>query len=83
MFYLWAVIDAVVYIRNNNKNRTMAIAILIVLSCVVFVFAWGVSNTGTATRHREKMVIIFGLLWAICHDGSRDKQIRIGNIVLL
>ena len=83
MFYFWAVKDAIVYIRSNNKNRTMAIALLIVLSCVVFVFAWGVSNTGTATRHREKMVIIFGLLWAICHDGSRDRWVKIGDIILM
>ena len=83
MFYIWATKDAIAYIRYNYKNRTMVIALLIVLSCVVFVFAWGVSNTGTATRHREKLVIIFGLLWAICHDGSRDRQIRIGNIVVM
>ncbi len=83
MFYIWATKDAIAYIRYNYKNRTMVIALLIVLSCVVFVFAWGVSNTGTATRHREKLVIIFGILWALSHDGSRDRVIRLGNLILL
>ena len=83
VFYLWSIKDALTYIKRYRRYRTMIIAILIVLFCVVFVFAWGVSNTGTATRHREKLVIIFGILWALSHDGSRDREIRIGNLTLL
>lgn len=83
IFYLWAVKDAIDCIRHHGKHRNLVLALLIILFCVVFVFAWGVSNTGTATRHREKMVIIFGLLWALSHDGNRDRWIKLGNIILM
>ena len=82
LFYMWAVKDAITNLRRN-KNQQLIIALLIILFCVVFVFAWGVSNTGTATRHREKMVIIFGLVWALSHDGNRDRWIKLGNIILM
>ena len=83
VFYMWSIKDAVYCLRYGKKNKTLIIALMILLLSVVFVFAWGVSNTGTATRHREKMVILFGLLWALSHNGSKDRWIRIGNIVLL
>ena len=82
-FYLWAVKDAWDCIRCHGKNRNIVIALLIILFCVVFVFAWGVSNTGTAARHREKMVIIFGLVWALSHNGNRDRWVKLGDIILL
>ena len=54
----------------SRKNKDMAIAIIIISICIVFVFAWGVSNTGTAARHREKLVILFATLYALGMNGS-------------
>ncbi len=55
--------------------------LLLVAACMVFVFAWGVSNTGTATRHRDKMVILFGILYGLADDVviSNKKWIMFGD----
>ena len=63
MFYMYAVYAAIknmhIYSRGNHNQ---VLAVLIIAFCIVFIFAWGVANTGTAARHRDKMVMIFGTL---------------------
>ncbi len=66
MFYMYAVYAAIknmhIYGRSNHNQ---VLAVLIIAFCIVFIFAWGVVNTGTAARHRDKMVMIFGTLLAL------------------
>ena len=72
VFYMGAVYSAWKYLRSKEReNRNLLIALLIVALVTVFVFAWGTSNTGTAVRHRDKMVILYGMIWALSGVGKR------------
>lgn len=66
LFYIYTVVTVIKNMPFYSRyNRNQAIAILIIAFCIVFIFAWGVANTGTAARHRDKMVMIFGTLLAL------------------
>lgn len=67
LYYLYVIALSLKYIIHSaNKNRVFVINLLIILFCAVFVFAWGVSSTGTAARHRDKLIPIFAVLHAFC-----------------
>ena len=73
MFYIWTIVRAFRYLKVGYlQYRSEIIALLLVAMCTLFVFGWGVSNTGTAVRHRDKMVILYGILWAL---SARPKQV--------
>ena len=77
MFYMYAVYAAVknrTFYSRNNHNQVLAL--LIIVFCIVFIFAWGVSNTGTAARHREKMVMLFAALLALSFNRGESKYDR-------
>ena len=66
VFYLWTVCSAYKYLRaKKTENRNLLIALLVIALVTVFVFAWGTSNTGTAVRHRDKMVVLYGVILAL------------------
>lgn len=66
MYYLVCAVCSIRFLRRyNSANRAKLVAYLIVAICTVFVFAWGVTNVGTATRHRDKMVILFAVILAL------------------
>lgn len=70
MFYFVAARSAIGNLRfMSRKNKDKTIAIIIISISIVFVFAWGVSNTGTAARHRDKLVMLFATLYALGMDG--------------
>ncbi len=75
LFYLTVIISIGRYIFSeyDNSNRQRMIALVIILGITCFIFAWGVSNTGTASRHREKLVVLFSLALAITHN-SRSNE---------
>ena len=62
----------------SRKNKDQTIAIIIISISIVFVFAWGVSNTGTAARHRDKIVMLFSVLYALGMNGSIERNVRSG-----
>lgn len=77
-FYITAVWNAVSgFIRDEKpkSNCAAALPVLIwsVILAVLFVFGWGTSNSGTAIRHRAKLVSWFALLW-VATEAARDKQ---------
>ena len=80
LFYLSAIRNAFSSIKFQNNNRNMIIIVLIIALCTAFVFSWGVTNTGTATRHRDKMIILYGVLYALSHCGNKDRIITIGKL---
>ncbi len=51
--------------KHKTKNKRLLIAFFIVAICIIFIFSWGVTNTGTAVRHRDKMVTLFGIMLAL------------------
>lgn len=85
LFYMYVVVRVIKYLRrsNNKHAKTLVIMLAIVALAGVFVFAWGVSNTGTAARHREKMFLIFALLYACTYydEDGMSKTMGRGRIV--
>ena len=66
--YLYIILNSIRYIRRTVKaeeNRNIIIALLIVALLSAVVFSWGVTNTGTATRHRDKFIVIYSVLFSL------------------
>lgn len=58
-----------------NNNKKLIFIILITLIIVALVFGIGVSNSGTAMRHRQKIIPVFLVLLAIMiHEKYRTKE---------
>lgn len=77
MFYLVVVFKAVKTImRRRTPHKNAIIALMIIALCTVFVFAWGCSNTGTAVRHRDKMVVLYGVLMALTWSHRKNRYSR-------
>lgn len=69
VFYMWVLIRAFRYLQHpNSKHKQFVTALLLLIICSVFVFAWGVSNTGTAMRHRDKMIVLYLILYSVTNS---------------
>jgi len=79
LFYIFSVKNSIQELGNKNKYDFYIRMLLVVTFCVVFVFAWGVTNTGTATRHRDKLVVLFGLIYALSLKNQRIVRIKFGD----
>ena len=65
-FYLLCMWNTLRYLRKGpKKNREIVFIIFVVAMCAVFVFAWGTANTGTACRHRDKLTLVWGVLYGL------------------
>lgn len=60
-------------LASEKSYFELIICLLIILFIVVFVFGWGVSNVGTATRHRDKFISIFVILYTLCSKSTRKR----------
>ena len=79
-YYMSVVYQSICYlISGKQKNRTLIVNVLIILACATFVFAWGVSNTGTAARHRDKLVTVFAVLHGLVLDPDRSIKLYAGE----
>ena len=66
LYYIVVIKDIFVYLRGGQKrNRGMVFSLLLMAFFTTYIFAWGTSNTGTAARHRDKMVCLYGVLFAL------------------
>ena len=66
LFYLHVVLKLMIFLRTKDKhNRSFTILLFLVAIVTVFVFAWGTSNVGTAVRHRDKIITLFSIIWAL------------------
>ena len=66
LYYLNTIANAILYLQDGKKkNQEKIICLLIIAFFCTFIFAWGVSNTGTASRHRDKMVCLYGIIYAL------------------
>lgn len=71
LYYLIVIISAFRYLRDKNApNHAVVFALLVLALVTAFVFGWGTSNTGTASRHRDKLITLFAMLWATSTDGQ-------------
>lgn len=75
MFYLYTIGKAIKTYRHSEGDQRIQLLLWIIIALsVTFVFAWGVSNTGTATRHRDKLVPVFTIILSISMMGTKDNQ---------
>ena len=66
LFYIVVSWRTIRYLRRSDiENKAIVQMLFIVSFAATFVFAWGVSNAGTAARHRDKMIILFGVMYAL------------------
>ena len=71
-FYMYVFFATLPYIRKKHlPNRTLIILLFVLGLASAFVFGWGVSNTGTALRHRNKMISIFAVQLALILDSRQ------------
>ncbi len=71
LFYLFGTVRILTYFLKNwhrKKDRRMLMLLALMLM-VLFVFGWGVSNTGTAARHRDKIIALFAAVFAMAEQG--------------
>lgn len=61
--------------KGHTKNRTMILIFVILSLCSALIFAWGVSNAGTAVRHREKFIIVYMILLALCNSNEKIEEV--------
>ncbi len=77
--YLVILVRAIRTIRKYPKSshkRTMIIIIVFIAVGMTFIFSWGVTNTGTATRHRDKFLALYTVLFALSHENRIRFKIR-------
>lgn len=83
LFYLYVIVRTISFIsKGHSEKRKIVIALFIVAMTTAFVFGWGVANTGTAIRHRDKMVIVYGVLLSLTSSiqGARKTARKETNI---
>ena len=75
LFYFITIINTILYLYGGKKtNREKIICFLMIAFFCTFIFAWGVSNTGTASRHRDKMVCLYGSIYALTLNKTKVKS---------
>lgn len=52
--------------QSTYKPHVIMLLLILLVSSVAF--AWGVSNSGVALRHRDKMIIFYIILLAVCES---------------
>lgn len=73
LFYLVSFVQGTRSLKYSNaEEKKYAFLFMVIALCTAFVFSWGTTNTGTATRHREKMVIIYAVMYAIGKKAQRS-----------
>lgn len=61
--------------KGDTRNRTMILIFVVLSLCSALIFAWGVSNAGTAVRHREKFIVIYMVLFALCNSNEKIEEV--------
>jgi len=54
----------------KGKRYALVAALLLISLLVLIIFGWGVSNSGTALRHRDKMVVHYLLMYATTRNAK-------------
>ncbi len=74
LFYGYVFIKTIPHAFRRGQHPVISGFFLIAL-LVLMMFGWGVSNSGTALRHRDKMVIHYLLMYAmICNENLTKKH---------
>lgn len=75
VFYIWIWIRTIRYLKMEKKgNRNLIILLSVSIIITVFIFGWGVNNTGTALRHRDKLIPFYALLLALTWKNQKNMR---------
>lgn len=78
LFYGYVFIKTMAYAAKSHRF-SFGSALFLIALLVLMMFGWGVSNSGTALRHRDKMVIHYLIMYALIQSEngqSKRQQIR-------
>ena len=67
LFYGYVFFKSASFALKGSRYPLISAGFLVML-LVVMIFGWGVSNSGTALRHRDKMVIHFLMMFALLQE---------------
>lgn len=67
LFYGYVFFKTIPFIIKK-KDSSFAAALFLIAFLALMMFGWGVSNSGTALRHRDKMVIHYLIMYAILQN---------------
>ena len=66
LFYIVVTLRFRKALRRADKNRKAdLLCFMIVAFATAFVFGWGVSNVGTAIRHRDKLIVVWVVMYGL------------------
>lgn len=71
LFFAIVTFRAVKTLIGRGARHNDIVMLVIITAVIVLVFAWGVSNTGTAVRHRDKLITLFGVLYALTYPTKK------------
>lgn len=78
LFYMLALWNAFKAIVLTPPKRTVLLKCLLLTAlCTTFIFGWAVTNAGTALRHRDKMVLLYAVIWVLSREAlSAEEKLR-------
>lgn len=80
-YVVYLVIKAL--LSRDGQQKNLVVSIMAIALCATIIFAWGVSNVGTAARHRDKLITIYTVLYALCINAEDKIAITIGDEEIL
>jgi hypothetical protein len=79
LFYGYVFFTTVPYVFKR-KRLPAASGLFLIALLVLMMFGWGVSNSGTALRHRDKMVIHYLLMYAMISNEKLREKLEEGYV---
>ncbi|MBO5069699.1 MAG: hypothetical protein J6C37_04975 [Roseburia sp.] len=76
LFYGYVFLKSIPYVFKKNRYPLVSAMFMIAL-LLLMMFGWGVSNSGTALRHRDKMVIHYLILFALIKNDNVVRSKRL------
>lgn len=70
-------------VKLPQKVKSVYISLLLALAFSIFTFGIGTANAGTALRHRNKLLILFLVVFAIIESYNIDSETKITRRVLM
>lgn len=80
IYVFWIVIKG----TTTMENRLLKKFVLITLSATILIFSFGTTNSGTAIRHRSKLLAVVLVVYAMSsYSGEPSKKLENKNLPLL
>ena len=73
LFYGYVFIRTIPHLTKKH-GFSLGSALFLIALLTLMMFGWGVSNSGTALRHRDKMVIHYLIMYALLANEKYGRQ---------